>query len=80
MSPPEMALALERHATSKLPDDAIEAVDDAGFSRRGVALDRQRRAADDRKPRARRGRLVAHGRQWRAWSRKARRRCRPARA
>jgi len=26
MSPPEMALALERHATSKLPDDAIEAV------------------------------------------------------
>ena len=23
MSPPEMALALERHATSKLPDEAI---------------------------------------------------------
>jgi DNA mismatch repair protein MutL len=26
MTPDEMALALERHATSKLPDEAIEAV------------------------------------------------------
>lgn len=32
----EMALALERHATSKLPDDAIEAVTTLGF--RGEAL------------------------------------------
>ncbi len=32
----EMALALERHATSKLPDDAIEAVETLGF--RGEAL------------------------------------------
>jgi len=32
----EMALALERHATSKLPDDAIEAVSTLGF--RGEAL------------------------------------------
>src|SRR4051812_32828985 len=36
MSAPEMALALERHATSKLPDDAIEAVTTLGF--RGEAL------------------------------------------
>jgi DNA mismatch repair protein MutL len=32
----EIALALERHATSKLPDDAIEAVETLGF--RGEAL------------------------------------------
>lgn len=36
MTPPEMALALERHATSKLPDDAIDAVTTLGF--RGEAL------------------------------------------
>lgn len=36
MEPAEMALALERHATSKLPDDAIDQVTTLGF--RGEAL------------------------------------------
>jgi DNA mismatch repair protein MutL len=36
MTPPEIALALERHATSKLPDDQIDAVTTLGF--RGEAL------------------------------------------
>jgi DNA mismatch repair protein MutL len=50
MSPDEMRLSLERHATSKLPD--------------GAAVDRQRVAPPTRKPRARRGRLVHRNRSW----------------
>ncbi len=36
MAPPDMALALERHATSKLPEDSIDRVTSFGF--RGGAL------------------------------------------
>ena len=36
MAPDDIALALERHATSKLPDEAIDAVETLGF--RGEAL------------------------------------------
>src|SRR5687768_4346668 len=36
MTPAEIALALERHATSKLPDDDIDQVETLGF--RGEAL------------------------------------------
>src|SRR6185312_12469344 len=36
MTPADIALALERHATSKLPDEAIEHVSTLGF--RGEAL------------------------------------------
>src|SRR3546814_2286877 len=36
MAPADMRLALERHATSKLPDDAIDRVTTLGF--RGEAL------------------------------------------
>jgi DNA mismatch repair protein MutL len=58
MTPADMALALERHATSKLPDDAIEAVSTLGLRGEALPIDRQRRAADDRKPGAGRRRLA----------------------
>ena len=53
MAPDEMRLALERHATSKLPDDCDRAGHQLRLSRRGAAVDRQRLPADPGKPRAR---------------------------
>ena len=78
MSPADMALALERHATSKLPDDAIERGRHAWLSRRGAALDRQRRPADHREPGARRRRLALGRRSMARWRARGRPRFRPA--
>jgi DNA mismatch repair protein MutL len=65
MSAADMSLALERHATSKLPDDAIEQVATLGF--RGEALPSiasvARVTLESREPRAEQGwkRVVDHG-------------------
>jgi DNA mismatch repair protein MutL len=66
MDADQMALALERHATSKLPDEAIETGRDAGLPGRGFALHRLGRATDDGEP-GTRGRqwLAPGGRSWR---------------
>ena len=43
MTPDEMRLALERHATSKLPERCDRPGDQLRLSRRGAAVDRERR-------------------------------------
>lgn len=64
MSPWDMALALERHATSKLPDEDIEMVSTLGF-RGGFALNCQRVQNDNGKPTRRCRRLDTDGGSWR---------------
>ena len=44
MSGGDLALAVERHATSKLPDGDLGRIAYAGLSRRGPAVDRRRGA------------------------------------
>ncbi len=71
MTPADMALALERHATSKLPDEDIELVSTLGLSRGSSAVDCQRVADDAGKPpfdelRRHCRRLEADCRSWRA--------------
>ncbi len=43
----DLALAVERHATSKLTDDDLLDITHARFPRRGAAVDRRGRAAGD---------------------------------
>ena len=55
----DLALAVERHATSKLADDDLVVDPHAWLSRRSVAVDRRRGAAcDHHPPRIRAARLV----------------------
>ena len=46
MSGDELRLAVQRHATSKLPGDDLAAIVTLGFRGEGAAFDRQRGAAD----------------------------------
>ena len=63
MTRADLALAVERHATSKLPEDDLLAHPHARLPRRGAALDRRGGAAVDHHPaRERAARLGARGR------------------
>ena len=48
MTPDELVLAVERHCTSKLPDDDLLDIKRAGLSRRGAAVDRRGQPAAHR--------------------------------
>ena len=48
MTRADLALAVERHATSKLADDDLVSIRTLGLSRRGAAVDRRGGAAFDR--------------------------------
>ncbi len=63
MTHADLALAVDRHATSKLDDEDLLAHSHAGFPRRGAALDRRGRATGHHHPpRHRAARVVAVGR------------------
>ena len=63
MTADDLALAVERHATSKLPDDDLVRYSHARLPRRGLALDRRGGAAHHHDPaRAGAARLGHHGR------------------
>ena len=53
MTPEELSLAVERHCTSKLPDDDLLRISGARLSRRGVAVDRRGQPHADRLAHAR---------------------------
>ena len=60
-----LALAVERHATSKLADDDLLVDPHAGLSRRGAAVDRRGGAAFDRPRHAARAARLVDRRRWR---------------